>query len=106
MMEVMDDRIAIDRGLQAESLLKHPLFQEAFSILEKRLFEAFQDAPARDAEGREYIHKMSKVLKDFRSYFEETVRLGENAGARIRHSENEAKFREYPGAQAVHANQR
>ena len=97
-----EEYLAIERGRQARDILDSEIVKEAFDVLERKLFDAFKAAPARDTEGREYIHKMSKVLKDFRAYFDEAVLDGENAAAIIREREREARFKEYPGAAEVH----
>ena len=86
----MTEEETIARALDAEAILNNALVKEAFETLDRKLYDAFKDAPARDKEGREYIHKMSKVLSDFRTHFEAIVRLGEDARAVIKDREKQS----------------
>lgn len=89
-------RILVDRGNRAAELLKNDMIVEAFQVMEARLWDQFKQVPARDAEGREYIHKMVAVLTNFQSHFHAVVLEGENAAARIR--TKDSVFFDYPGA--------
>ena len=76
-----EDRIDVDRGLRASALLENELLTEAWAVLDKRLWEQFRATPSRDAEAREYIHKLNHVMRDFRGYFEEVVHSGARSWA-------------------------
>lgn len=87
-----EDRIDVDRGLRAKALLENEILAEAWTVLDRRLWERFREIPARDAEAREYVHKLVRVMRDFRGYFEEVVHKGEDASARIRDRERQSSI--------------
>ena len=73
----MDDPTeAIERARQASEVLNHPMFQEAFNLLERRYIEAIRTSPQRDVEGRETVVLMLKQLGSVRAVLEEVINTG------------------------------
>lgn len=52
----------VQRGLEAERILKEPLLIEAFERLEQEYVKAWQTSPARDADAREKLYQMQNCL--------------------------------------------
>lgn len=58
----------VQRGLEAERLLREPLLVEAFEKLEQEYIRAWRSSPARDAEGREKLFLMQGCLTKVRDH--------------------------------------
>lgn len=70
---------AIERGVQAEKLLNHPLIVEAFDKVRAALHHAWEQSPSRDPEGREELFRRIKATNDARGYIEQVIRDGKVA---------------------------
>lgn len=80
----------VERGMQAQRLLKDPLIVEAFSTLRQTLLEAFERCPIRDREGQHELRLMLELLGQFKSFFDLAVSDGELAAQTI-HAREESK---------------
>jgi len=67
----------VQRGLDAERLLREPLLVEAFEKLEKEYTRAWQTSPARDAEGREKLFQMQKCLSSVQLHLKTVMQNGQ-----------------------------
>jgi hypothetical protein len=70
---------AVERGVQAEKLLNHPLLIEAFDAVKAALRTAWENSPARDSEGREELFRRIKATNDARGYLDQAIRDGKVA---------------------------
>jgi hypothetical protein len=52
-----------NRGARAAALLSDPMFQEAFSVSERRLIDKWIAAPVRDRDGHHELLLMVKALR-------------------------------------------
>lgn len=63
----MDHKDSIDlaRAERARLILEDPLVADALAAIRAELFAAWQESPARDAEGREHLFRFFKVAEKF-----------------------------------------
>ncbi len=87
-MDEDKDRLIVDRAVQAEKLLKHPLLIEAFDLVKSELKHKWESSPVRDKEGREYLFLMIKATNDARGYLEQAV----NSGKVALHSQEQSRL--------------
>jgi hypothetical protein len=66
----------INRGDNAERLLRNPLIAEAFDLIRSEYIAAWEGAPARDVEGRERIWAHLQSLAKVRAHLETVVYTG------------------------------
>ena len=79
------------RGREAAQLLEHPLLVEAFASIRKDLHGNWMAAPVRDAEGRERIWLMTKMLERLESAIRMHVDTGKMAARQITDLEEKKK---------------
>ena len=72
------------RGRQADELLAHPLFVEAFDTITKEIEQAWKESPARDADGREKLWMMHQLLTRLRSHIQSVSLTGQLARKTLR----------------------
>lgn len=68
-----------ERGQRAKELLENPLLVEAFEVIEQEIQKAWEDSPARDAEGREKLYQMLMISRKVKRHVESVVHTGEMA---------------------------
>jgi len=71
-----DALIDIQRGDNAERLLRDPLIVEAFELIRAEYIAAWESAPARDTEGRERIWAHLQALGKVRAHIETVAATG------------------------------
>lgn len=71
------------RANRAKQLLEDDLFVEGFEALRTQLIQAWQDSPARDAEGRERIWQYVKQLDKLKGHLETVMSHGRMAEYQI-----------------------
>lgn len=67
----------VQRGLDAERLLREPLLVEAFEKLDKEYTRAWQTSPVRDVEGREKLFLTQLLLTRVRDHLRITMESGQ-----------------------------
>ncbi len=67
----------VQRGLDAERLLREPLMVEAFEKLEQEYTRAWQTSPVRDAEGREKLFQMQSALLKVKQHLKTVMQNGQ-----------------------------
>lgn len=67
------------RARQAQEIIDHPLYQEAFNKLQAELMQEWQSSAARDTEGREKLWLMLKLLGRTRAHLESAMQTGKLA---------------------------
>lgn len=72
------------RGRQADELLGHPLFVEAFDTITKEIEQAWKDSPARDVAGREKLWIMFQMLSRVKSHIQSVSLTGQMARKTLR----------------------
>jgi predicted metal-dependent hydrolase len=82
---VSDDKLetAINRGAQAETLLRNELLQEAFAALDAEYIKAWRVTPARDTIAREKLWQAVNVLGKVRDHLGKVVNDGKLAQAEV-----------------------
>lgn len=68
---------AIRDGQEAERLLGHPLLLQAFELIEKDIQDQWLNSPARDVDGREKLHLMTKLLHRLKGQLQSVVENGQ-----------------------------
>ncbi len=71
------------RGMQADSLLRNDLVQEAYQALEAELVKAWIDSPARDTEGRERLWAAVQANRKHQNYLRSIIDNGKLAEAEL-----------------------
>ncbi len=67
---------AIRDGQEAARLLDHPLLNQAFAQIEEDIQTQWLNSPARDAEGREKLFQMTKLLHRLKFQLQSVVENG------------------------------
>lgn len=90
----MTDQIETDRnrGARAKELLDNELVQEGLATLKAEYLKAWEDSPARDAEGRERLWVMVKLVDRFRAHLEQVWDAGKLADAKLVEIEQRKRF--------------
>jgi len=90
----MSDNIEHDRarGVRAKELLDNDLVQEALTTLKDEYVRAWEASPARDAEGRERLWVMVKLVEKFRGHLEQVWDAGKLADDKLVEIERRKKF--------------
>lgn len=80
-MSELDLKLQSSRGMRAQELLRDDILLEALDAIEKECVEAWEQCPARDAEGKEMHWQLYKTAKKFRNTllgYVETGKLASN----------------------------
>lgn len=72
----------VQRGLDAERLLREPLLVEAFEILETEYTRAWQTSPVRDVDGREKLFLTQLMLTRVKDHLRIAMQDGQLAQKR------------------------
>lgn len=72
-----------DRGAKAEALLRNPMLQEAFDILEQKYIDAWRNSPVTAESDREKLFQMYQNLIAVRGHLQEVVNTGNLAKTEI-----------------------
>jgi len=73
-----------DRGAKAEALLRNPMLQEAFQMLEEKYLDAWKNSPVKAQDDREKLFQMYQNLKAVQGHLEEVVNTGNLAKAQLK----------------------
>lgn len=84
----MDEQTRIIRGRQAAELMEHPLLTEAFDVITQRIKEEWERSPARDAEGREKLWLMNKLLMNLKQHIAQMATTGDLTKLNIQQKES------------------
>lgn len=76
-------RDEMNRGSKAAEVLRNPVFDEAFSILQKRYIQAWVDTPADQIEERERLYQSVHVLQDIYNQLEAVMTTGAMASEEL-----------------------
>jgi hypothetical protein len=76
-------RDEMNRGSKAAEVLRNPVFDEAFSILQKRYIQAWVDTPADQVEERERLYQSVHVLQDIYNQLEAVMTTGAMASEEL-----------------------
>ena len=89
-----DDPIERDRtrGVRARELLDNELVQEALTTIKSEYVKAWEASPARDAEGRERLWVMVKLVEKFKGHLEQVWESGKLADAELVEIERRKRF--------------
>lgn len=89
-----DDPIERDRsrGIRARELLDNELVQEALTTIKAEYVKAWEASPARDAEGRERLWVMVKLVEKFKGHLEQVFEAGKLADAELVEIERRKRF--------------
>lgn len=89
-----EDRLEDERklGADAEYLLDHPIYKDAVNRLRDEIMQQWRNAPARDAEGRERLWVMLKLLERIEAHIATVAQTGRMASKQIADIENRRRF--------------
>lgn len=73
-----------DRGAKAEALLRTPMLQEAFDVLEEKYIDAWKNSPVKAEADREKLFQMYQNLLAVKGHLEEVVNTGNLAKAELK----------------------
>jgi len=73
-----------DRGAKAEALLRNPILQEAFQMLEERYLDAWKNSPVKATDDREKLFQMYQNLLALKGHLEEVVNTGNLAKTELK----------------------
>ena len=76
-------RDEMNRGSKAAEVLRNPVFDEAFSILQKRYIQAWVDTTADQIEERERLYQSVHVLQDIYNQLEAVMTTGAMASEEL-----------------------
>ncbi|ADD94288.1 hypothetical protein [uncultured Mediterranean phage uvMED] len=68
-----------ERAGQARQILDNPIYQEAITLVESRLIQAWQDTVVSQQEEREKIYQMLLAMRDIKSHIEGVLTTGKLA---------------------------
>ncbi len=86
-------RREIERANQAGEIIKHPMWDEAWTALESKLTDAWKASQTGQSERREMIYLQLRAAAEVRGYFEEIALTGAMASQQLERSDG----REWPG---------
>lgn len=92
-MTTRDDEVRA--GRDAQYLLDHPIFQEAFSSVRSGIRTEWERSPARDAEGREKLWLMLKLVDRIEAHVRSVAETGELAGRMLEEERRRTFFGGY-----------
>lgn len=81
------------RAMRARELLDNELLNEALSVLEKELIDAWEKCPTRDLEGKEHYWQLYKTAKKFRHVLNGYVESGKLASLALEREEEQSRLK-------------
>lgn len=82
----------VGAGRQAEYLLEHPIYVQAFATLRTEITQQWAASPSRDAEGRERLWLMLKLLDRIEGHIKSVAETGKMAKKQIADIEERRRF--------------
>lgn len=73
----------MERGAQAEGVLKNTLVREAFAMIEEAIVNQWKDSPLGDFEGQAKIRLRLDAYYQFKKYFEDAITTGRLASQSV-----------------------
>lgn len=83
----------MSRALRARELLDNELLQEALNAIESELIKKWEECPARDMEGKDYLWRLYKTAKKFRNVLAGYVEIGKMAEHAIEQEKEQGRLR-------------
>lgn len=80
-------RATAARAEAAKRIIEDPMVKEALQIIEDGITDAWKDLPARDVEGREYLHRLLQAKRRFETVFQIVLEEGAVTAAELRAEE-------------------
>lgn len=72
----------IRRAEEARRVLEIPIVKTTLDVMEREVYQAWLDCPARDNEGREWMWRQAKAIQKFRDTLRGTMEAGKLAHER------------------------
>jgi len=76
-------REEVDRGSKAAEILRNPIFDESFEILQKRFIQEWLDTPTDSIDERERLYCAIHVLQDIYDQLEAVMTTGKMASKEL-----------------------
>ena len=76
-------REEMDRGSKAAEILRNPVFDETFSILQKRFIQAWLDTPVENVDDRDRLYVSVHVLQEVYDQIEDVMQTGAMASKEL-----------------------
>ncbi|MBS1169522.1 MAG: hypothetical protein H6R01_440 [Burkholderiaceae bacterium] len=83
----MDNSKDLARAERARLILNDPLVVEALAEIKATVMQAWEQSPARDVDGREYLHKYLAVIRQFEGALTRHIETGHIIKADIKAKE-------------------
>lgn len=81
------------KGREAEQLIEHPVYKEAFANVRAGIINAWAEAPLRDKEGAHELKLMLKLLTDVEMNIKRVVDTGKMATIQLEREQKVADFK-------------
>lgn len=82
----------VRRGNQAERILNDDMYLEAFKAVRDEIINQWEQAPARDDEGRERLWLMVRLLERLKGHLETVMETGQLAKKQIADVEEQSRI--------------
>ena len=76
-------REEMDRGSKAAEILRNPVFDETFNILQKHFIQAWLDTPVENVDDRERLYVSVHVLQEVYDQIEDVMQTGAMASKEL-----------------------
>lgn len=90
-----DDELArrreVERANEAQQIVSHPLWAEAWNVLEAKLTDAWKASPTGQSERRELIYLQLRAAAEVRGHIEEVLVTGQLASTQLERSTDERR---------------
>lgn len=73
----------VERGREAERIIRNPLWDEAFRTYQDRLLSAWKSSSAKECENRERLWLAYQLSEKVRTHLESVFRTGQMASIQI-----------------------
>lgn len=75
----MDLEQNLARGVRANEVLENEIYIEAFELIKQEIYTTWQQSPARDAEARETLYLMLKLMDKLKATMQSVMETGKLA---------------------------
>ena len=75
--------LEVERGAQAERILKNPLVRDALELIESKVIEKWKTSPLADDKTQTMLRMQMHAIQLFRTYFEDAVQTGQLAATEL-----------------------
>ncbi|MES2637564.1 MAG: hypothetical protein V4605_09580 [Pseudomonadota bacterium] len=81
----------ITKGIKAKEVLENDVYIEAYALVKQEITDQWQNSPARDAQARETLYLMTKLVDKLKTVMQTTMETGKLAELELQHQETLAQ---------------